>query len=207
MKRMKKLFGILLCMSLLSACASLFENDEPPERIYLLKPMLVETKLVDATSSNKNDLPSMSLSVTATPGLDTNKILILQPDAHLNHYASARWTDNSTEVFSSLLRNTLESSGKYSRVTQDTTPMLIDQTLELEIRELFTLNDSYNMATKVKMTMQGYINCSDQEHPITLKASENVNSNKLSGIVAAYQVMVNNISQQLLDKTSQVCEF
>lgn len=210
MKSMKKTLGLLFCMSLLSACSSLFENDAPPERIYLLKPMLVDTMLVDKMLvdnpvSNKNTLPSISLSVTAAPGLDTNKILILQPDAHLNHYASARWTDNSTDVFSSLLRNTLESSGRYSRVIRGVTPMLIDQTLELEIRELFTLNDRNNMASTVDMSMQGYLNCSDQEHPITLKASERVASNKLSAIVAAYQMLVNTVSQQLLDRTFEYC--
>ena len=194
MKQIIKTLGIILVAASVSACSSLVDlgSEQAPERVYLLKPYLLDA------SSNNSTQRSISVSVTAAPGLDTNKILILEPDAHLNHYASARWPDYSTEVFSSLLRNSLESTRFYSKAT-DQVSSSADK-LSLEIKELYTLNDAFNNAQSVKVVLQGHVECNGASTNIKFSSDIAVSQNKLSVIVAAYQSAVNEVSEQLLNQ-------
>ena len=190
MKRIFKNVGIILLVSSLSACSSLVDlgSEQAPERVYLLKPYLTE-----AANSGQR---TISVSVSSAPGLDTNKILILEPDAHLNHYASARWPDYTTEVFASLIGDALESSTFYSKVSQESSGS--NDKLDLEIKALYTLNDALNNAESVTVVLQGHLECNAASTNIKLRSDIAVNQNKLSEIVAAYQTAVNDVSQQLL---------
>ena len=196
MKTIKKILLSTLLVMCISACSSLLKSEQTPERVYLLKPYL---------SSANNAMPlqkSISLSVSAVPGLDTNKILILEPDAHLNHYASARWTAYSTEVVASLFANTLESRGFY--LVNATNSTSKTDALSLEIKEFYTTNSS------VHMNLIGNIECNSENNkkinPIILRAVIAVKDNKLSEIVAAYQIAINQVSKELLEQVVGACE-
>ena len=202
MKDFKIILLFTLLFSCISACSSLLESEQAPERVYLLKPYL------PLNNNIKSLQKTISVTVSATPGLDTNKILILEPDAHLNHYASARWADYSTEVLTSLLRNTLESSGAYLRVAAE--PSHKSDELSLEIKELYTLNNSENNAESVLITLDGYLECNKVSDnniiPLKLHADVSVKQNKLSEIVDAYQMAIDEISKDLLTQLVGVCK-
>ena len=196
MKNIKKILLSTLLIMCTSACSSLLKSEEMPERVYLLKPYLSP---INNEESLEKDI---SLSVSAIPGLDTNKILILESDAHLNHYASARWTAYSTEVISSLFSNTLESSGFHLVDAANST--LRTDTINLEIKKFYTTNSS------VHMNVMGNIKCNSENNkfinPIILRAVIGVKDNKLSEIVAAYQMAINQVSNDLLDQAIDACK-
>ena len=202
MKDFKKILLLTLLFSCITACSSLLESEQAPERVYLLKPYLSSSNNIEPLQK------TISVTVSATPGLDTNKILILEPDAHLNHYASARWADYSTEVLASLIRNTLESSGTYLRVVAE--PSHKSDELSLEIKELYTLNNSENNAESVLITLDGYLECNNLNVnniiPIKLHATVNVKQNRLSEIVDAYQMAIDEVSKDLLTQLVGVCK-
>ncbi len=183
-----------------SACAGLLESKQPAERVYWLEPLIVQQD-----TSTDTVLQSIAVSVTAVPGLDTDRMLILGPDAHLNYYASARWPDSIAEVLESLLRSTLESTGRYSRVTRGATSQSADLHLELEVRELYALANATDSAHTVRMVLKGYLDCIDDERAIVMQAVAEIRDNRLTEIVAAYQEALGKASQQLVEQTAESC--
>ncbi len=184
-----------------AACSGLLNSNEPAERVYWLDSLVVQQAAVADGS-----LPSLAVSVSAAPGLDTDRLLILGPGARLNHYAAARWPDHFPEVLESLLRTTLESTGRYSRVTAGRAYRSADWELELEVRELYTLAHTSEDANLVRMVLSGYIGCPESEHAITLQADVGIEDNRLSQVVAAYQHALHEISRQLVTQLEEACD-
>lgn len=196
----KGMVGIAVLVMSLTACAGLLDSDEPAERIYWLESYVVPEPVVVAGQQ-----PGLSLTILAAPGLDTDRLLILEPDSRLNHYASARWPDNIPDVIESHLRTTLESSGQFARVTAGPTSHASHRHLDLEIRELYTLANIPGTDPVVRMVLSGYLNCSETDDAIELGADIDVDSNRLSIIVAAYQAALNEVSQQLVSRMRDSC--
>lgn len=195
-----KLLGIFAISCAVSACSGLFESRQPAQRIYWLEPLIVQQ---NAPTDGK--LPSLVVSVTAAPGLDTDRILVLEADARLNYYASARWPDSIAAVLESLLRSTLESTGRYTRVTRGATSRSADLHLDLEVREVYTLTTDSDRAHTVRMVLKGYLDCTDRERSIVIRADVGIQNNRLSDIVAAYQQALGKVSQQLVERTAEPC--
>ncbi len=181
----------------IAACSGLLNSNQPAERIYWLEPLVVQQAVVADGSP-----PSLSVSVSAAPGLDTDRLLILGPGARLNHYAAARWPDNIPEVLESLLRTTVESTGRYSRVMAGPTSRSTDWALELEVRELYTLA---NVSENVRMMLSGYVSCGASDHEIAIQATVGIDDNRLSQIVAAYQHALHEVSRQLVTQLAEAC--
>lgn len=193
------LHAIALLFSIVG-CSGLLSSNQPAEKVYWLDPLIMQDAVViDGT------LPSLAVSVSAAPGLDTDQLLILEKGARLNHYAAARWPDDNHEVLESLLRITLESTGRYSRVTAGPTTRSTDWELELEVRELYTLAQSSDSAHTVRMMLSGYVACQESDRVITMQASVGVGDNRLSQIVAAYQRALSEVSRQLVTQLEVAC--
>jgi len=181
----------------LAACSGLLNSDQPAERVYWLEALVVQQAVVADDS-----LPSLAVSVSAVPGLDTDRLLILGPGARLNHYAAARWPDNIPEVLESLLRTTVESTGRYSRVTAGSTSRSTDWALELEVRELYTRADA---SENVRMMLSGYVSCGASDHAIAIQATVGIDDDRLNQIVAAYQQALQEVSRQLVTQLAEAC--
>ncbi len=200
LSRTNYLLSVLALLFGVSACSGLLDSNEPAERVYWLEPLVVQQTVVADGSQ-----PSLAVSVNAAPGLDTDRLLILGPEARLNHYAAARWPDNIPEVLESLLRTTLESTGRFSRVTKGSVARSTDQELELEIRKFYTLGNESENASMVRMALSGYVNCGASDHVIALEAAVDIDANRLSRIVAAYQHALHEVSRQLVAQLADTC--
>ncbi len=179
----------------------MLDSNQPAERVYWLDPLVVQQAAV-----RDGALPSLTVIVSASPGLDTDRLLILEPGARPNHYAAARWPDNNPEVLEALLRTTLESTGRYSRVTAGQTYRSADWELELEVRELYTLANASEDVDSVRMVLNGYIGCPESDHAIALRADVGIEDNRLSQIVAGYQQALHEISRQLVVQLAESCK-
>jgi len=195
MLRTIRLVSLLVLPIGIAACAGLLDSNQPAEKIYWLEPFIVQQASVSDGARS-----SIAVSVSAAPGLDTDRLLILGPGSRLNHYAAARWPDHIPEVLESLLRTTLESTKRYSRVTASPTSRATDWELALEVRELYTLA---NASESVRMVLSGYVSCPESEHAIAMQADVGINNNRLSEIVAAYQNALNEVSRQLVAQLSE----
>ena len=192
----KLLAGVIGLSCGIAACSGILNSNQPAERVYWLEPLLVQQAVVTDSSQ-----PRLAVSVSAAPGLDTDRLLILEPGARLNHYAAARWPDNIPDVLESLLRTTLESTGRFSRLTKGPISRSVDWALELEVRELYTLAN----ARRVHMVLSGYVSCGASDYAIAMQATAGIDDDRLSEIVAAYQHALNEVSRQLVAQLAEAC--
>lgn len=87
----------LLIAILLGGCMPDLRSDLPPDRVYWLEVPEVA------------DSPAVDLQLAVVPGLDSDRIWLLQQDQRLNYYAGAYWPDNLAPLLESLLRRALDS--------------------------------------------------------------------------------------------------
>ena len=196
----KQLSIILVSIFGIAACASTLDSNQPAERTYWLNPLIMPGATRAGGSS-----PSLVVTVAAVPGLDTDRMLILQSGARLNFYQAARWPDNVPEVLESLLRRSLESTGAYTRVSGGHDERSADWQLQLEVSEFYTVSTSSVDAGEVRVVLNGYVNCRNADHAISLRADANPGSERLSLIVAAHERALHEVSMDLLNQLSQAC--
>lgn len=79
----------------LTGCVPELKSEAPPERIYWL-----ETTAVP-------DSPPVRLRVSVVPGLESDRIWLLEQDRRLNFYAGAFWPDNLSPLLESLITRSL----------------------------------------------------------------------------------------------------
>jgi len=189
-------FSLLLLSFLLNACSGLTISDQPANTTWWLKPY------AGAMQASPHEVPRMiAVSVTAVPGLDTNRILTLSDDAELNSYASARWADNLPELVESLVGRTLESSGRFEVASGRIQPDSDDCDLQLEVREFFAGLDGDGKTDRVRVAIFGRYQCGSAEAvPIQLGASVPVLDERMSVIVGAFQQAVDSVLTEMLKK-------
>jgi len=186
---MKNLMRLsLLGMLSLAACGGLTTNDKPATRTWMLMPL--EQSATAGTAATT----TIDLSVIAVPGLDTDKILTLSTEAELNSYAGARWADHTPEMLESLIRRTLQGSGKFKVVTSQA-----DCDLRLEVQEFFAYIASSGPGAEVRIEIDGQYSCrSEKPMPIHLQVAIPVHENRMPTIVAAFQAGTNKTLEDLL---------
>ena len=172
-------------MATLAGCGGMLTSDQPPEHEYWLD--AVNLQLGEPPPG---DRPDLVVTVRAIPGLDTDRILVKEPGARLNHYAGARWPDNLPEVVTAVVRLSLESSGRFDRVSSGSQANLGDWTLDLELREFFAVVAAAGTPPQIHVKLVGHVNCGSGDGAISAATTVPAQKDKLSQIVAAYQSAV-----------------
>ncbi len=187
---MKNLMRLtLLGLLSLTACGGLPSSDKPVTRTWMLMPLEQPARTEAAAA-----MTTIDLSVVAVPGLDTDQILTLSTEAELNSYAGARWADHTPEMLESLIRRTLQESGKFKLVTSQA-----DCDLRLEVQEFFAYITSSGAGAEVHIELDGQYSCrSENPKPIHLQASIPVHEDRMATIVAAFQTATNKVLNDLL---------
>ena len=193
--------GLLASIILVSACAGTLTSDHPARQYYLLEPLSLP-----APERAVRPMPSLALTVSAVPGLDTDHIQAINADSRLNQYANARWADFLPEVLGSVLRRSLVSSSQFDSVNTNTAPDSSDWILELEIQKFYGVQNSNVSTSTIVAEFEGLLLCKDQNHQMQLSASIPVHEEKLSVVVKAHQKALDNITRQLLDAISKNCQ-
>ena len=188
---MKKYQYLSLWMFLavtLSSCGGMLTSDEPPEHVYWL-----EAATLQFGEAPTEGLPELLVAVHTVPGLDTDRILVKGPGARMNHYAGARWPDHLPEVMTATVRLSLESSGRFSRVSSRSQIKGDEWLLELELREFFAVAITADSPPQVHVQLVGHLNCGTGDIAISATATVPAQENRLPKIVAAFQSATNNV--------------
>lgn len=194
------LLTLMLAVFLLAGCSGLLTSDKDAKRYYLLQPYTAWPSI-----PKQADDPSLSLSVTAIPGLDSDRILALGPDAQLNHYANARWPDHLPEVLTSVMQRSLEASGRFSTVQADSRTSPESWSLQLQARAFYGVQDDAGATRVVQVALGGEIECEGRQTALVLADSVNVPSERLASIVAAHQTALDKVTRQLLERIEAAC--
>ena len=173
-----------------AGCGGLTTSDVPAERVYWLEPL--DDAAVDLPETGPaNERSIVAVRVEAAPGLDTDRLLILEDDARLNEYEAARWAARAPEVVESLLKTSLEVPGSFLRVADRTAMADVDARLALELRRFFAHDGN------VQIELVGHLDCSDGADAISALASAPILEQRLSAIVAAFQAALDDASESV----------
>jgi len=200
MKQIKSTAGLLLITALITACSGMLTSESSAKRHYLLEPYTGAT-----AASEIKPLPSLVISVTTVPGLDTDRILALTGDAQLKPYANARWVEHLSEVLTSVMRRSLMSTGQFETVKAATAAGNGEWLIKLEAQKFYGIQHTPGETSSVEVRFAGSLLCNDNEHQLVLSASQSVRQENLSYVVAAHQLGLNDITEQLLDQIKGKC--
>lgn len=187
---MKKCLYLTLWMFLavtLVGCGGMLTSDELPEHVYWLE--AISLRFGETPTEG---LPELLVAVRTIPGLDTDRILVKGPGARMNYYAGARWPDHLPEVMTATVRVSLESSGRFSRVSSRSQIRDDEWLLELELRKFFAVAITAYSPPQVHVQLVGNLSCGFGDTAISATDTVPAQENKLSEIVAAFQSATNN---------------
>lgn len=171
----------------LAGCASGFKSDAPPEQTYVLRA---------APPPSTRALPegkSVILRLTrplAGPGLETDHIILVQPNNKLSYFAASRWAAPLPDVIEALAVETLRGSGAWTAVIDSRATFPTDYYLQMTIRRF---DADYSSGAKVPVIHVAF-DCLlgrrvDREllATFTAEATAEVSENRMTAIVAAFE--------------------
>jgi ABC-type uncharacterized transport system auxiliary subunit len=117
----------------LAGCFSgLFSSKQPPEQVYYLRAPVAATPLAPPAAGRA---PSVRVGhPVPDPGLESTRIILVQPDHRMSFFTGARWPGPVTDVLETLAVQTLRASGQYSSVEDSVSPFPSDFLLQLTVR-------------------------------------------------------------------------
>jgi ABC-type uncharacterized transport system auxiliary subunit len=180
----------LLC--LLSSCASLLDSDQPAAQTWWLEP-----PSLSAVAGEQPPAP-LALRVSVAPGLDSDLVMTLNPEARYSPYAGAHWADRLPELIDSLLTRSFSDSGQFSRVGAWRATDGPACRLDLQLVRFHARLDSSNLATAAEVAFEGRYRCGDDIQSLKAAASVPVSGNQMPQVVAAFQAGLQQAAQQLL---------
>jgi ABC-type uncharacterized transport system auxiliary subunit len=192
--------AVLSAVLLAQGCSGVLTSEQPAKQYYLLTPLAPPSATASAPKA-----PGLSLSITAIPGLDTDRILALDADARLNHYANARWPDHLPEVLTSVVQRSLESAGPFRAVRASDRAGEGEWPLQLEVREFFGLQGVDGSTSSVRVAFAGSVNCNGTEHALSLEEDTAVAEQRLAAVVAAHQAGLDRVTRLLINDISRLC--
>lgn len=189
-----------LLLLLLAGCGNVLTSEQPARHHYLLGPY-------EATpaQARQETAPELTLSLAAIPGLDTDRILALGIDARLNHYANARWPDHLPEVLASVIRRSLEATGRYAAVREAEAGATEGWALDLEVRAFYGIQDAGGATTAVRVALAGTLACGGATHALRLSEATPVAEERLAAVVAAHQAGLDGVTRQLIGRVEALC--
>ena len=188
-----------LALGLLTACSGVLTSEQPAKQYYTLMPLAAPP-----SGPIQEPGPSLSISVSAVPGLDTDRVLALGPDASLNRYANARWPDHLPEVLTSVMRRSLVNTGRFSAV-EEAGHAKTGWVLKLEVQQFYGVQDQAGNTSSVLVEMAGTVYCDGGLKNLKLADSRRVGDERLSAVVSAHQAGLDSVTKQLIDQLAGNC--
>src|SRR5580693_3338237 len=119
----------VLCGLLLGACSG-FKSNEPAVQTYLLRPALPARV---ATAAPVSDATLTVMLPVATPGLEGERIALLQGGQRLDWYRDARWSGELPLLVQSSIIDAVRAGGRFAAVESEDAPFGSPYLLQVEI--------------------------------------------------------------------------
>jgi ABC-type uncharacterized transport system auxiliary subunit len=200
MKKRTHLPALAAMSMLLTACSGVMDSKQPARQYYMLTPY---SGAAEAASPAQG--PELSMTVSAVPGLDTDRVQALRSDARLNQYANARWPDHLPEVLTSVMKRSLMATDRFSAIEESTRASGDGWLLALEVQQFYGIRNAAGDTSAVRVEMAGSIECNGIHGTFTLSDFNQVADQRLSAVVAAHQQGLDDVTRQLLEQISKTC--
>jgi ABC-type uncharacterized transport system auxiliary subunit len=186
------LFLATLALTVLaSACSSLLTSDEPAAQTWWLDP----PNLPGAGDGETRG--PLVLRVSVAPGLNTDEIMSLDPEARFSPFSGANWADSLPELLDSLLTRGLATSGLFTRVGDWSTVDEPPCRLSLQAVSFHARLDGNRSAQSVEVSFEGRYRCQGDSMPVSASATQPVSGNRMPEVVAAFQRALDEAAKKL----------
>jgi cholesterol transport system auxiliary component len=172
-----------------AACSSGLHSDEPPLETYVLRATAA------ASPPSANPLPSLRVSrPLAAPGLDTERIVLMQSDHRSSYYARSRWAARLPDVVQSLAVETFRATGAWQSVEDARLSIPAQYFLEVTIRRFEADYTGRTDAPVVQVSLDcALARRTDRELVAAFSAESSANAaeNRLGAVVDAFERAAN----------------
>ncbi len=194
MKQPKHLSVIAACALglALGGCGGLLTSDRPAATTWWLEPIAPAGETTAAPFG-----AGLDLEVTVVPGLDTDRILTLGPDAQLSPLAGAHWADNLPDVLESVLLRSFQAADGNEAVAEEGGDREPGCLLRVEFREFFARLDAAGEVRSVQISVTAQMRCGRHAKPYSMVESVGVDDRSRAGIVAAFQQGLDTLTRML----------
>ena len=172
-----------------AGCSGLLHSDAAPVQVYTLR-------AGEPAASGSGPRPPVHASLRvahplAGPGLDTSKIVLLEPDHRMNVYAASAWAADAPALIESLATQTLRSTGAWRSVEDAESPFPAHYLLQISIRRFDAdYSGDGDAPPTVHVTLDCTLGAEDARTIIAsfvAAGSAAASANRLSEVVAAFQ--------------------
>jgi cholesterol transport system auxiliary component len=192
---------LALTVLLLAACSGGLRSGVPTSQVYILR----ATTEADQEATATGTLGSVQVArPTAGPGLDSEHIIIVQPDHRMSYYAGSRWSADVPLLVEELTVERLRASGAWDVVNNSTSNFSSEYYLQITIRR-FEAEYASDAAPTVRVVLDCEIG--RRESPALL-ASFSVagdaaaSANRAGAVVSAFEQAANAALTQLAQKSA-----
>jgi len=190
-----------LLLAPLSGCSGLFETDTPPVQSYVLRvaaPPEVAGQPLKGTLRVSHPL--------AAPGLESDRIVLVQSDHRLSYFQASRWAASLPDVVEALAIETLRGTGMWTIVQGSSSGFPNDFTLQITVRR-FDADYSQNPnAPVVRVAFDCIVGRRvDREllSSFTAEATETVGENRLASVVEAFERATNKALATVAERSAE----
>jgi cholesterol transport system auxiliary component len=175
-----------------SGCSILFHGAPPPEQTYFLRVAEPSTAAPDPPPQVHASLRVMHPA--ANPGLDTPRIVLLEPQQRMGFYAGSHWPASLPDLVEALAVETLRSSGAWVSIQDSASPFPSDYLLQITIRRFeadYASGGSSGVAfPRVHVVLECSVGRGDGRDVMASYVAEGTatpTANRLADVVAAFQ--------------------
>ncbi len=178
--------AIVASALLASGCVSgAFDSEVPQRGVYVIS--------VQAPTPSEAAPLAVDLIVarpSARPGLDTDRIAVLNADRRLDYYAGGRWGAEADIVVQDLLVESLRNTGRLRTVQGDVSAFSADYVLQSELNDFQAEYSAGSGDPVVRVTLEctlGRVKDRRSLSVFTATATAPAANNTLGAVVAAFE--------------------
>jgi cholesterol transport system auxiliary component len=170
----------------IAGCSGLFHSSAPVTQVYILRATVHPQAQLTAHES-------ASIRVTrplASPGLDTDHLILMQSDRRMNYYIGSRWPTNLPQMIEEMTVDTLSSSGQWAAVQDSASAFPSDYLLQMVVRRFEADYTERDAAPEVHVVLDCTVGKRAGREIVAsfiAEGSATAGANRLSEVVAAFE--------------------
>jgi cholesterol transport system auxiliary component len=197
-------YSILIWITgMLAGCSGGLHSNAPATQVYVLRAAPhPQAAAKPATASLHVNRPM------AAPGLQSDHIVLVQPDHRMSYYIASRWPGDLPSVLESLTADSLRATGDWTSVQDSGSAFSSDYMLQIVIRR-FEADYSAGSVPEVHVVLDCTVGRRTGREVIgsfIAESSATAAANKLGAVVGAFEEAVNHALADIAAHTAQAIQ-
>jgi len=184
----------------LAGCSGGLHSDAPATQVYVMRAAPhPQAPTKPATASLHVNRPM------AAPGLDSDHLVLVQPDHKMSYYIASRWPADLPSVVESLAVDTLRTSGEWATVQDSGSAFSSDYMLQIVIRR-FEADYTAGTVPEVHVVLDCTVGRRTGREVISSFVAEGsaaAAANRLGDVVGAFEEAANHAMADIASHTEQ----